>query len=166
MNTEFKSQPRPCHQRPKNIPRDSKDRIIGYELKGINNMIHRYLDRHFEQAGLDELHCMQGPLIHFLSEETKVREVFQKDIEEEFNIRRSTATGMLQNLEQKGYLKREPVPYDARMKRIVLTEKAIQQDQVIQSHIDAFHMQLEHGITLEEKTEFLRILDKIRKNIE
>lgn len=150
----------------KRVQRDPKNRIIGYELRGINNMIHRYLDRRFELAGINELHCMQGPLIHFLSEETKIREVFQKDIEEEFNIRRSTATAMLQNLEHKGYLKREPVPYDARMKRIVLTEKAIRQDQLIQTHIDAFHQQLEHGITPEEKTDFLRILDKIRKNIE
>ena len=52
-------------------------------------------------------------------------DVYQKDVEQEFRIRRSTATVMLQSLEQKGYLVRVASTEDARLKRILLTEKAI-----------------------------------------
>ena len=35
--------------------------------------------------------------------------MFQRDVEAEFNIRRSTATGILQLMEKNGFLLREPV---------------------------------------------------------
>ena len=87
-------------------------------------------------------------------------------MEKRFNIRRSTATVMLQNLEQKGYIVREAVHSDARMKRIVLTQKAIRHNLAIRDQIDAFNKELEEGLTSEEKKMFLRILDKIKKNLE
>ena len=52
------------------------------------------------------------------------REVYQKDIEEEFRIRKSTATGILQLMEKNGFISRESSKKDARLKRIVPTPKA------------------------------------------
>ena len=52
------------------------------------------------------------------------RSVYQKDIEAEFNIRRSTATRLLQSMEHKDLIMREPEENDGRLKRIRLTEKA------------------------------------------
>lgn len=143
-----------------------KKRVIGFCVKSINNMIRRKLDIRFADAGLEELVGMQGPLLGFLDRNSKERDVFQKDIEKEFNIRRSTATVMLQNLEQKGYIIRESVDSDARLKRIILTEKAVKLNQEIQKQIDAFNEELERGITEEEKEIFLQITDKIMKNLE
>lgn len=139
---------------------------IGFRIKAINNMIRRKLDIRFAEAGLDELTGMQGPLLGYLDDNTRERDVFQKDLEKEFNIRRSTATVMLQNLEQKGYLVRESVDSDARLKRIVLTDKARVVNREIRKQIDAFNQELEGGLTPEEKEIFLRISDKIIKNLE
>lgn len=143
-----------------------RETAIGFRLKAINNMIRRKLDIRFAEAGLEDLSGMQGPLLGFLQCRSKMGDVFQKDIEKEFNIRRSTATVMLQKLEQKGYLVREPVDSDGRLKRIVLTEKAQETHREIRKQIDAFHEELERGLTQEEKKEFLRISDKIMKNLE
>ena len=139
---------------------------IGFRIKSINNMIRRKLDIRFAEAGLDEITGMQGPLLGYLDVHTRERDVFQKDLEKEFNIRRSTATVMLQNLEQKGYLVREPVDSDARLKRIVLTDKARELNREIRGQIDAFNQELESGLSLEEKEIFLRISEKIMKNLE
>ena len=139
---------------------------IGFRIKAINNMIRRNLDIRFAEAGLDEITGMQGPLLGYLDVHTREKNIFQKDLEKEFNIRRSTATVMLQNLEQKGYLVREPVDSDARLKRIVLTKKARQVNRDIRRQIDAFNQELESGLTQEEKETFLRISDKIMKNLE
>ena len=143
-----------------------KERQIGFKIKAINNMIRRNLDIRFAEAGLEEISGMQGPLLGFLDRNTRERDVFQKDLEKHFNIRRSTATVMLQNLEQKGYLVREPVDSDARLKRIVLTDKAKEVNREIKKQIDAFNEELEQGITPEEKELFLQIADKIMKNLE
>nr|WP_318684229.1 MarR family transcriptional regulator [uncultured Acetatifactor sp.] len=141
-------------------------REIALQIKSVNNLIRRNLDIRFAEAGLGELAGMQGPILGFLQKEGQQREIFQKDLEKRFNIRRSTATVMLQNLEQKGYIVREAVHSDARMKRIVLTQKAIRHNLAIRDQIDAFNKELEEGLTSEEKKMFLRILDKIKKNLE
>ena len=47
----------------------------------------------------------------------KIKIVFQKDIEATFNIRRSTATGLLQCFRGNGFVKRVSVDYDARFKK-------------------------------------------------
>lgn len=143
-----------------------RERQIGFELKAINNMIRRKLDARFTEAGLEEISGMQGPLLGFLDIHSAEKDIFQRDLEKEFNIRRSTATVMLQNLEQKGYIVREPVKSDARLKRIVLTEKAREVNREVRRQIGAFHEELEQGITPEEKEFFLRITDKIMKNLE
>ena len=55
----------------------------------------------------DGLTTMQKHVLKFLLLETLHKVVYQKDIEEEFQIRKSTATGMLQLLEKNGFIVRE-----------------------------------------------------------
>ena len=72
---------------------------------------------------------------------------------------------MLQSLEQKGYLIRVASTEDARLKRILLTEKAIEHHNMIEEQIRIFNRELEDGITEEEKRTFLTILDKMMRNL-
>lgn len=141
-------------------------RELGFEIKSINNMIRRKLDIRFAAAGLGELVGMQGPMLGYLHREGRQHDVFQRDLEKEFNIRRSTATVMLQNLEQKGFIVRMAVDSDARLKKIVLTDKAILHNLAICREIEAFNRELEAEISSGEKEDFLRVLDKIKKNLE
>ena len=143
-----------------------KKEAIGFRIKSINNLIRRNLDVRFAEAGLDEICGMQGPMLGYIYDHSREQDVFQKDLEQRFSIRRSTATVMLQNLEQKGYLVREPVDSDARLKRIILTDKAKDVNREVRKQIDAFNEELEKGITPEEKEFFLQIADKIMKNLE
>ena len=145
--------------------KEEQGQRIGFQLKSINNLIKRNLVMRFDKAGLTELVGMQGPVIGFIYDKGQGGPIFQRDIEQAFDVRRSTATVMLQNLEQKGYIVREAVEQDARLKRIVLTEKAIEQNLRIRRQIDAFHDELEQGLTDGEKEEFTRILNKIKKNL-
>lgn len=140
-------------------------REIGYELRTVHNLIRRTLDQRFTEEGLEELSGMQGPMIGFIYDKSQVGDVFQKDIEKEFNIRRSTATVMLQNMETKGLILRQGVDHDGRLKRIVLTEKARACHRIVRSQIEKFHRELEAGITREEKKQFLRTLDIITNNL-
>lgn len=141
------------------------ERWIGYGIKAVNNLIRRKLDSRFAESGLGEISGIQGPVLGYLSAHNRERDVFQRDIEKKFRIRRSTATVMLQNLEQKGYIVRTPVEQDARRKRIVLTEKAVKADQVIRNQVEAFNKELESGITPKEKEAFFAILDKVIQNL-
>lgn len=53
------------------------------------------------------------------------RDVYQKDVEKEFGITRSTASRMMMQLEQRGLVERVGVQHDARLKKMLLTEKAV-----------------------------------------
>ena len=144
---------------------EQERREIGYELKSVNNLIRRKLDQRFAREGLEELGGMQGPMIGFIYHKGQKGDIFQKDIEKEFNIRRSTATVMLQNMESKGLILRQGVDHDGRLKRIVLTEKARNCHMLILQQIQEFHRELEQGISMEEKEAFLKTLDKIKDNL-
>ena len=135
-------------------------RQIGFELKAANNMIRRKMDSIFAQQDGSELIGMQRPLLGYLYHKSRHGDVYQKDVEKEFRIRRSTATVMLQSMEQKGYVVRVASTEDGRLKRILLTEKAIEHHQILN-----FNRELEAGLTEEEKQTFLNILDKMMDNL-
>ena len=59
------------------------------------------------------------------------RDIFQKDVETEFSIGRSTVTNILKLMEKKGYIRREAVPQDGRLKRLVLLDKGMALNQTM-----------------------------------
>ena len=73
---------------------------------------------------------------------------------------------MLKLMEAKGLIERVSVPKDARLKKIVLTGKAIKIHKQIEKNIMDFEKQLSRGLSEEEMETFFRILDKIKNNME
>ena len=69
-------------------------------------------------------------------------------------------------LERLGYVYRESVENDARLKRVRLTEKGRKTHETLQSVIDGLDKQLVRGIEKEDIEIFLSVVEKIRKNIE
>lgn len=72
----------------------------------------------------NELTMLQRHMLHFIIVGSMHQDIFQKDVEAEFQIRKSTATGILQLLEKKGFICRESVERDGRLKRVAPTEGA------------------------------------------
>ncbi len=136
---------------------------IGREIKRLDNEIHSMLLA--SRAETEELTMMHNWVIGYLYH-NQDKETFQKDVEAEFSIARSTATGILQLMEKKGYLYRESVPRDARLKKLVLADKGIQlHEQRIQSFVRMENM-LREGISEEEIETFFRLIRKMRENLE
>ena len=94
------------------------------------------------------------------------KDIFQKDFEKEFDIRRSTASNILSLMEKNGLIKRQSVPDDARLKKIILTEKAVEIHNEIEASFDKMEKDISEGISQDEMEAFLLTVDKIRKNIE
>ncbi len=136
--------------------------------KWINRVSHQLKRQMFcedQQPGQDDLTNMQKHILHFILLETMHRDLFQRDLEKEFKVRRSTATGTLQLLEKKGYLYREPVKKDARLKRIVPTEKALKLRGKLLANIRRREAQIRKGISEEDMKVFVRVLKQISSNL-
>ena len=93
------------------------------------------------------------------------RDVFQRDIERAFSYRRSTASTVLGLMEEKGLIERHPVPYDARLKRIVLTDKAKRFAKSCEEDAELLDERMTRGISDNEMEEFFSVLDKIKDNL-
>lgn len=91
----------------------------------INTLSHQLKRQMYIQEEEDSLTTnMQRLVLHYILFESLKRDIYQKDVEKEFQIRRSTATGTLQLLERKGFINRDAVEWDARLKKLTPTDKA------------------------------------------
>lgn len=107
---------------------------------------------------------MHGWILRYLYE-NREQATFQKDIEKTFSIGRSTVTNIIQILEKKGYVKREFVEHDARLKKVILTEKGKESHESIEALISRLDVMLEDGIEEEELALFFKVTDKIKENL-
>lgn len=89
------------------------------------------------------------------------RDVFQRDIEEEFSIRRSTVSKIVRLMEQKGLIQREAVAQDARLKRLTLTDRAREVHKVASGEFAAFETQATKALTDAEILTLRALLKKI-----
>lgn len=138
-------------------------RHIGGEIRMISNLVQRNV---CSALDVPEVTQVQGWIIGFIRMRDEAGlETFQKDVEKAYEIRRSTATGILQLLEKNGYLKRQSVSEDARLKKLVLTTKAIEVHDRIIARIEVFEERISEGISEEEKEVFFQVVDKIKNNL-
>lgn len=103
--------------------------------------------------------------LQYISEH-EVAAVYQKDIESFLRIRRSSVSSLLKKLETGGLLMRVPVPEDARLKRLFLTE----QGRSLVEEIEGLHARIEQYIssilTQEEVESLNSILEKIARGMD
>lgn len=97
------------------------EKDCGAWINLLSRMVKKRLNTTLQ--GLD-ITAIQSRVIFYIAEHYRQQPVFQRDIESAFRLSRSTATGILQQLEKKGILRRESVASDARLKSLVPTEKA------------------------------------------
>lgn len=139
---------------------------IGGQVAALNNLIKRGMAAEAEATGLTkDVTGMQGLIIHYLMM-SEPHDRFQKDIEAQFCIRRSTATGILQLMEQHGLLVREPVPQDARLKRLVLTDKARTLNGAIRAGMDRIEDVMRRGVDAADLTVWFAVCKQICCNLE
>ena len=135
----------------------------GKKINQISNRLRRRSRAIQETIGISGA---QGNILNYILVESQNRSVYQKDIEQEFGLRPSTATETLKSLEKNGLIKRETDPNDGRYKKIVFTEKAEQIEAVLKSEIEESETILLQGVTKEERQEFLRIAEKMLQNLD
>ncbi|MDR3254237.1 MAG: MarR family transcriptional regulator [Synergistaceae bacterium] len=108
----------------------------------------------------------QALILAFMYGFGKDKDVFQRDIEAEFDIRRSSATSILNGLEKHGYIRRESVTHDARLKKLALTDKALAITEQVVALVDDIDLTLQRYISPDDLKILESTLKKIMKNIE
>ena len=141
----------------------SKD--VGFEVRTLDNMIYRQLMAYEARRGIDEVTVMHGWIIGYRYDNQE-KEIFQKDIEAAFSITRSTVTGILKLREKKGYIYRESVERDARLKRLVLTDRGRELHEGTMRNIRILEDSVREGISPQELETFFRVIELMKANLE
>lgn len=140
-------------------------RRLSFELHRSSRLVKRYMDNDATKLYVDKMTGTHGWAIGFFYH-NRNKDVFQKDFEQEFNIRRSTASNILSLIEKNGLIRRESVPYDARLKKITLTKKALEVQSVVDNAFEKLEDTMRKDITEEDLQVFFRVIDKINNNLE
>lgn len=138
---------------------------IGFQVRTLSNLLRRQVDQTAFKGDEKPPTGVQRWAIGYLYE-NRDKDIFQRDLQERFSIRRSTVTGMLKLLEKNGYITRTSVESDARLKKITLTQKSVEMHEQIIHGINTVEEKISLGLTQEEKETFLALCEKIRANIE
>ena len=133
--------------------------------KLINTVSHQLKRQMCSHEAEDSLTNMQRHVLHYILFESLKRDIYQRDVEKEFQIRRSTVTGTLQLLEKKGFIRRESVEWDARLKKVVPTDKAEGIREHVLNNIRYAEAVLREGIPEEDMEVCIRVLGKMSANL-
>ena len=138
---------------------------INTELRILSRNINNYFINYGNRKKLDKMTGSGGWIISYIAENYN-RDVFQRDLEKEFDITRSTASKNVDLLVENGFIEREAVDYDARLKKLVLTEKAREVFKIMRSDRAVLEDQMLKGFSEEEKKQLRVFLKRLSSNLE
>ena len=136
------------------------------EFKKLMNLMSRFARSNRISKEKNNITRSQALMLEFIYDNTKDDGlVYQKDIEQHFAIRRSTATESLKRLESQGMIVRTVSLTDARLKEITLTKEAI--DFVTKTHDKLRELSdiVCENITKEEIDTLYNIFKKMQENL-
>ena len=137
---------------------------LGIALRTVNILMKRNMENSPIIKEMDHATGMHGYIIGYLKRHEN-EEIFQRDVEKHFSIRRSTATAILQLMEKNGLIQRVAVEYDARLKKIVLTEKAERMVRLFDEERHRTEEILKKDLTEQQVELLLGLLKKMSENL-
>ncbi len=141
------------------------EKNIGFNIRRLSNYIRRDIEKSSASGKIVLPKGVNGWAIHYFYD-NRDKEIFQRDFENRFSIRRSTASNILKTMEQNGFITRVSVESDARLKRIILTEKAIKIHEEIMRDIQCREQKLRTNVSEEEIEQFLGMINRFIANLE
>lgn len=127
---------------------------------GLANQIKRVFDTTTGRCGA------QVRILNYVLFPYPEKEIYQKDIEEELNIRSASVSSLLKKMESQDVIRMEKVSYDDRLKRIVPTSQTVEMKEQVERHVSLLERRLTTGITPEELNVFSEVLKKMQENME
>lgn len=139
------------------------EKIIGKEVKGLQNMMARYIERLSVDAGGARVSGSNLFMLRFIME-NQGTDIFQRDLEKVLETTKSTCSKVISTMESKGLIKRVGVA-DARYKKICLTPLGEEVLAEAERHISALEEALRQGLSEEQLQTFFDCIDVMKSNL-
>ncbi len=140
-------------------------RPIALRIKQVNHLSFRFANDLARSNNIDDVTFMHGWVLKFILD-NRGKDVYQKDIEKNFSITKSSVTGVLKQMEAKGYITRENVPSDARLKKLSLTEEGEKACEAMGKTMRQMDTMVDAIFNDEDRARFRELLDKYEQALE
>ena len=137
-----------------------EEQDIGRSIHILSRLIKRRIDEAVSKYNVTSVQCA---VIEFISH--KKGDVFAKDIESKFSMRRATVAEILSLMEKKDIIKRLEYKEDGRLKKLILTQKALKIKKDINKEIEKFEIEIKQGFSEKELQEFVKLINKMSSNL-
>ena len=139
--------------------KDEKKLMEKYDK--LNRRMLRYFSSFFTDT---QITSIQGLILHYIIVESETRDIFPKDLEEFLEIKGSSVTSLISNLERNGYLRRESLDSDRRYKKLVLTEQTLAIKDDITSRVNEYMHSMFAGISENDLEVFEKVILQMTEN--
>ena len=137
----------------------------GLEILRISTMLRRCADNSMEIRQTQNLTGSNGWILDFLYEH-EGENIYQRDLENTFSITRSTVSKVVKLMESKGLIRRESVFHDARLKKLLLTDKGREVHRLAAKANSELEKRIASGFSPEELEQLGQYLERIKRNLE
>ena len=133
-----------------------------YYIKQIHDYVEKRANNEFRKY---DLTLAQITVLMILSTSSEGR-LSLKEIEHELGVAQSTTVGIVDRLEQKGFVRKLESPEDKRVKFVQITPEGLAPCSSTMVDMEAGMELLLRGLTKEERTLLDQLLQKVCKNLE
>jgi len=133
-------------------------------IRRINNALLKTRNKHLAEYGLT---AAQSDIIVYLIRNYKEKdEINQLDIQRHLQLSNPTVSGLLNRLEDKGFITRTSSIKDARYNCVKPTQKALDLAATMDEHMILTEETMLTGLSESERIEFIRLLGNVLANVE
>lgn len=136
---------------------------LAHDIFRLHNAVVKERNRTLAGHGITST---QADVLIFIMEYQGRKEVNQLDIQQAFHLTNPTISGLIDRLEEKGFVKRARSSYDARYRKIELCEKAVAIIKDLILYSKQIEDELLSGLSDTEKSEFIKYFKKVLENAE
>ena len=147
------------------MDKTEQNQYVGRKLRMLNNLVKRHIDNSCTKKQIDDMTGTNGWIIAYMARNAD-HPVYQRDIEREFGITRSTTSKVIILMEKKGFIVRESATHDARLRELKLTERSRELVSMMDENANNTEKKLTEGFTDEELTALKGYIDRMIANME
>lgn len=136
---------------------------LGRQVVYCGHLARLCLEERMRQFGVTPV---QAYAMRFLARGEEAREITQRDLERELRLKAPTVNGVVDRLEEKGFLVRQPSPTDGRCRLLRLTDTGREAAAAFLSAMEDTEALFRSALTDREQQIFQELLSRIVTNLE
>ncbi len=142
----------------------SSDHPLNVELRCLSRKMLRELFSTAHHQEIEKAIGSNGWIIAYIGDHGD-RDVFQKDLERDFAVTRSTASKNVDLLVKNGFIERQSVDYDARLKKLVLKKQGEEILSLMRSNNAELESRLTQGFDEKELSVLRGYIERLFQNL-